>query len=292
MASGAAAKPAKPNVVTAGDLDAYLRSLDVNRLPVDASDYITWGPHDRPIKRIATMWMGTSAAMRAAAAAGCNIAVVHEPIFYSYADLTTMPKREYDWATAPVVARFDEARMAKQRLLDDLGITVIRCHDMIDRARSIGVADSWARALGFGPQTLIARQPYYQSHRIDPARAIDVAGRIAKSAARLGQPGVEFYGDPDRIIRSVGTGTGAISSPLSILALDPMPDMTVSITDSVKAWIEPAFAQDSGRPMVIVNHGTTEEGGMAALAAFLSGADVNLPVTHIPGGAFYRWVQP
>jgi len=278
-------------VRTAADLNRYLNSLNSGTGFAYNADEITWGDPDRVIRSVATMWQGFLPDLQAMHAAGHNIVIAHEPILYSYKDLDPTTTKEYGWAHPHVVARFDAARLAKEQFLTEAGMTIIRCHDMLDTATSYGIPFAWGRTLGFADAEIIARQQYYHSYRIAPARAIDVAQRVALAAARLGQPGVEFYGDPDRIIRSVGVGTGAISSPLSILALDPAPDFVISITDSVKAWIEPAFAKDTGLPLVVVNHGTTEESGMAELTDWLSRQQLGFPIVHHAQGCAYRWVS-
>jgi putative NIF3 family GTP cyclohydrolase 1 type 2 len=278
-----------PKIVTAADLNAYLKSLNTGTGFDFDTDRITFGDPNRAIRSVATMWQGFLPDLRQMHAAGHNVVIVHEPILYTHKDLDPGTK-EYSWASPKVVALFEAARLVKERFLTESGMTIIRCHDMLDTARTYGIPFAWGRLLGFRDADIIARAQYYHSYRIAPARAIDVARAIARGAARVGQPGIEFYGDQDRIIRSVGVGTGAISSPLSILALDPTPDIVVSITDSVRAWIEPAFARDTGLPLVVVNHGTAEESGMAELTRWLNTQNLGFPIAHHVQGCAYRWV--
>lgn len=284
------ARAADMAIRTAADLNSYLNSLNTGTGFGFNADEITFGDPNRVIRSVATMWQGFLPDLKQMHAAGHNVVIVHEPILYSYKDLDPATTKEYGWAPPKVVAMFDDARTVKERFLTEAGMTIIRCHDMLDTARTYGIPFAWGRTLGFRDADIIARAQYYHSYRIAPARAIDVARRLAWGAARVGQPGLEFYGDPDRIVRSVGIGTGAISSPLSILALDPTPDFIVSITDSVRAWIEPAFARDTGLPLAVVNHGASEESGMAELTDWLNTRALGVPFVHHVQGCAYRWV--
>jgi hypothetical protein len=51
-----------------------------------------------------------------------------------------------------------------------------------------------------------------------------------------GQPGVEFYGDHDRSIESIGIGTGCICDPIQFMDMEP--DLFVAIDDKVRTWIQ------------------------------------------------------
>ena len=87
--------------------------------------------------------------------------------------------------------------------------------------------------------------------------------RIASSLKDFNQPGVAFYGDPDRPVSSVGLGTGVISNPHRYMEL--IPDLCISIDDTIKTRIHTTYAEDTGNPMVEINHGISEEMGMRLL---------------------------
>ena len=99
---------------------------------------------------------------------------------------------------------------------------------------------------------------------------------------------MEFYGDENYSVSTIGIGTGAISSPLSIAVLKP--DFTVSITDTVRAWVEPAFHKDTGKPLIILNHDATEESGMAELTEYLIQKLAYIDFTHFVQGCSYKWI--
>ena len=167
-------------------------------------------------------------------------------------------------------------------------MVVIRCHDMLDAAKNFGIPFAFGRAIGFSEKAIIDSKTFYNLYKIKTDKALNVATRIAKAAKKLGQPGVEFYGDENYSVSTIGIGTGAISSPLIIAVLKP--NFTVSITDTVRAWVEPAFHKDTGKPLIILNHDATEESGMAELTEYLKQKLAYIVFTHFVQGCSYKWI--
>ena len=168
-------------------------------------------------------------------------------------------------------------------------MAVIRCHDVLDSMPG-GVVDSLAEQLGFGAADYVASWRGYRVVRLpSPATAEDVAQRLAKAFAELGQPGVGLYGDSKRAVKTLGLGTGFGCEPWRFVELGA--DMALTIDDRIKTWIEGEWADDSGYPLAVINHGTSEEWGVRRLARRLKDAFPTLPVELIPQGCGYRWVQ-
>lgn len=69
-------------------------------------------------------------------------------------------------------------------------------------------------------------------------------------------------------------------------------DMCITIDDRISTWIEPAWADDAGFPMLVVHHGVTEEPGCRALAARIRAAFPSLTVSFLPQGFRAMWVRP
>ena len=255
--------------MTAQELNAYLNSL-VSELPEKSVDRVIYGDPGAAVKGIAVAWMPYRQTVVAAAQAGANVMVVHEPTFYQHWDLDGEPA--------------DQAQVeAKKRLLEEHGITVIRCHDVWDAMPDIGIPFAWGEFLGLGaPETAVS---HYNIYRIAPRPAGEVAEMIAARTSSLGQSTVGFYGDPERPVGTVGLGTGCISDPFTIYGLGA--DLAISVDDVVRSWIAGEWCQDTGKPLVVVNHCVSEEPGMASLARFLSEKLPGIPVTHIRQGLTY-----
>ncbi|MEM8873615.1 MAG: Nif3-like dinuclear metal center hexameric protein [Planctomycetota bacterium] len=246
--------------------------------PAKSVDRIIAGPRDQAVKAIAVCWMPYSTTLHNAATLGANLVVTHEPTFWDHFELkndASDPK--------PTLLR---SRAEKAALIDELELTIIRCHDLWDALPVRGVPFAWAEHLELGD--VLASKPYYRVHRIEPRPASEVAAAIAKRTALLGQPVVEFYGDPDHIVRTVGVGTGCASDPFELY--DMGADLAVAVDDIVRGWVAGEWCHDTGTPLVVVNHGVAEETGMTTLTDELRTAFPETPVHHLEQGCTYATV--
>jgi len=271
--------------MTARELHEALRAL--HPVPEPSVDRVVIGPAEAGVRGIGVMWMPTWAALRAAAAQGANVMVVHEPTFYTHWDRESFPE-EFKNLKPRARAALDATREAKEAWIREQGITVIRCHDVLD-AMPGGVVDSLARELGFGPENLATTAGNYRVLRLrEPCRAGELAQRMATAFARLGQPGVGFYGDENRRVGKLGLGTGYGCDPWRQIELGA--EMALVIDDRIKVWTEPVWAEDAGFPLAVINHGTSEEWGVRTLADILRRKFPAIPVHLVAQGCGYRWI--
>jgi putative NIF3 family GTP cyclohydrolase 1 type 2 len=273
-------------LVSARDLNAYLRSLiEVDEPSVDK--LIVGDPETR-IKKIGTAWMPYWSTLKEARAKGVNTLVVHEPTFYTHRDLDET-RGGYLSAPSPAKELYLEQVAAKKQWIEENGMVVIRCHDVLDKIGQYGIPFAFGRALGFMDSDLIKSRTYYNVYKVESRPAIEVARLIASKLKNVGQAGVAFYGDENYPVRSVGLGTGCICDPMQFMDLEM--DLAIAIDDSVSTWIQTTFAEDTGRPLVVVNHGTTEEFGMKELSLQLNKSLDPLETIHFKQGCSYRWLS-
>ena len=265
--------------MNARELNKYL----VSRCEVDLPgktlvDRIVFGDPETLIRKVGTCWQPYWDTLRRAHDAGVNVMVVHEPTFYHHLDL--------DADELP----YPETTEQKKQWLAERGIVIIRCHDMIDAVQSeYGMPFAWGRGMGFQDSQLVYKEKYFNFYAVDPpAPAREVARRIAAELAAVGQDGVAFYGDDERTVETVGVGTGCYADPNRLKGRKP--DMFVAIDDSIRTWCQTTHASDTGAPLVVVNHGTSEEFGMRALQRHLTEAFQEFDSVHFPQGCGYRWV--
>jgi putative NIF3 family GTP cyclohydrolase 1 type 2 len=273
--------------MTAHELNQWLRSL--HSVPEPSVDRIVVGDPTTVVQSIAVVWMPTWAALREAAAHGVNVVVAHEPTFFTHHDIDDFDAAFRD---APPKARasLEATREAKQRWIADHGMVVIRCHDVLDAIPG-GVVDCLAEGLGFSAADYETSWNRYRVVRLSmAARAEDVARRLAGSFVSLGQPGVGFYGDGTRRVQTLGLGTGYGCEPWRFVELGA--DMGVTIDDRIKTWTEGEWAEDSGFPLAVINHGTSEEWGVRRLSEMIRKKFAPTPVRLIPQGCGYRWIMP
>lgn len=255
-------------------LDSYLKSL--TSVPEKTVDRIIIGDPQTEIVKIGTAWMPYWETCREAVAQGVNVLVVHEPTFYTHWDLDGEQL-------------YPDTIAEKHRWIESSGLVIIRCHDVLDKLQTaFGIPFAFGHGLGFSDADLLRSTTYYNVYRCDPTPARQVAGRIAQSLKVLGQPGVGFYGDGSRIVESVGLGTGMICNPIEFASLKP--DLFVVINDAIQTWTQGEFSCDTGTPMVVIDHGASEEFGVKALSDHLVSAFPHFEVIHFQQGCSYQWI--
>jgi putative NIF3 family GTP cyclohydrolase 1 type 2 len=272
-------------VKTALDLQNYLRSLIVVDEP--STDRIIIGDPETKIRKIGTCWMPHWELCREAVQKGVNVLVTHEPTFYTHWDLEA-DKRDYLAAAEPARSAYMAQRDKKAQWIRDNGLVIIRCHDVMDKLGEIGMPFALGQAMGFSNQDIIRSRNYYNVYGVKPMSAFKAAKMIARRLKEGKQPGVGFYGDGARVIQSIGVGCGYYCDPL--IFMDLKPDLFVVINDTIKTWIQGSYCLDSGDPMVVIDHGVSEEYGMRLLRTHL---EKNLPgqdVLHFKRGCTYQWV--
>jgi putative NIF3 family GTP cyclohydrolase 1 type 2 len=271
--------------MTARELQVWLRGL--HEVPEPSVDRIITGDASAEVRGIAVVWTPTWAALREARERGCNVVVAHEPTYFTHLDAEGF---EAEFARLPAVARaaVDRTRDEKRRWIEENELVVIRCHDVLDSVRG-GVVDSLAAALGFTANDVVRAVPRYRVVKIDPPMAAaDLAQRLATTFGALGQPGVAFYGDPKRLVRSLGLGTGYGCEPWTFVDLGA--EMCVTIDDRIKTWTETEWADDSGYPMIVIHHGTSEEWGVRQLKEMIAESFPKLAVHLVRQGFRCRWI--
>ncbi|MEL7237255.1 MAG: Nif3-like dinuclear metal center hexameric protein, partial [Planctomycetota bacterium] len=273
--------------IFARDVQQWLRGLcDVDTPSVDR---FLVGDPDTRVREIATCWMPYFDTLRSAVEQGVNVVVAHEPAFYAHWDLDDAQR---DWHVAPEAARerFWKAATEKKAWCKRHDLVVIRSHDVPDRMSPGGMAECFAKQLGFDEDRLVHSEDYFRVYGVDAQPAGAVASSIATHLRDVGQPGVGFYGDASRRVNSVGVGTGCYCDPLQLMHTPA--DLFIVVDDVLRCWTHGTFAADTGTPMVVVNHGSSEEAGMRHLATLLAEQFSPTPVVHLPTGCSYRWVLP
>lgn len=165
---------------------------------------------------------------------------------------------------------------------------IIRSHDVPDILKGFGIPFGLGQKLGFRNEDIIRSKDYYNVYKIEKERAANVARKIAEMLRDFNQPGVAFYGDPDRSVSTVGLGTGCICDPQQYAEL--YPDLYIGIDDTIRTWIQTTFSEDTGKPLVVINHGTSEEMGMRLLNEYLNKSIPSIKFIHISQGCSYSWI--
>jgi len=69
------------------------------------------------------------------------------------------------------------------------------------------------------------------------------------------------------------------------------PDIFIAIDDVVRTWTQTTFAIDTGHPLIVINHGTSEEMGVRSLNRIIAERFPGIEVVHFKQGCTYRWIE-
>jgi len=271
--------------ISAADVQEFLVSLV--KLPPETVDRFIIGDPKTKVKKIGTCWMPYWETCKKAVDSGVNLLVVHEPTFYTHWDLDE-DKEDYFRAPEYTKKQYLDLVEEKKKWILDNGLVIIRNHDTLDALPDRGIPFTLGQFLGYSNEDIIRSRTYYNVYRIEKQPASQVAATIAHKLKQLGQPGVAFYGDPDWPASSVGVGTGCISDPIWFGDLNP--DIFISLDDVVNTWIQTTFAADSGHPLIVINHGTSEEMGMRMLNQIIKERFPEIETIHFNEGCTYKWI--
>lgn len=222
------------------------------------------------VRGIATAFLPTHRIVEEAAAAGLNLLIAHEGVYYSHRD-------GFDRATAdPVYAK-------KRRLIEDGGIAVYRCHDACHHARPDLIAEGLLRALRW-EACVEKRLPYADIVRLpEPMTARAVAEHAKR---RLSLSSVRFAGDPSMPCRRIGLTVGYRGGGAVCLPLFQTHAADLVISGEGPEWETPEYVRDAvrqGEPksLLYLGHAESEEPGMRLLAERLQRQFPGLPVRFL-----------
>ena len=215
------------------------------------------------VKGVAVAWIPTNAAIQQAAERGLNLFITHEPAFYPGYEDTSSGSR--------LVSE-------KKSLLDEYGITLMRCHDTWDRMPEFGIPDQWASFLGFETEDRPV-ESYYKICLLDSISVEQAAKWILEKVRPLGQDTVLILGDVVRQVKRMAVGTGAITHLPDMYDLKP--DVILATDDGMTFWTGGFWAADIDIPLLIVNHATAEKPGMQAMARYLRMVFPDVPIEYL-----------
>lgn len=259
----------------AQDVQDYLQSLACDWIyPENTVDTFKAGDPVTPLRGMAVAWMSYTWAIERALELDCNVFITHEPTYYNH------------WDNDDDIFRFRQIR-AKRQFIKESGLVIIRCHDLWDQIKDIGIPDSWGRLLQLGQA--IDGDAYTRVYEVGPTTAAAIAEHIAGCTAPFGQPGVQLIGRREKIVRRICIGTGAITPYLDCVEKYQV-DLAICSDDGIDYWRDGGFAIDMDIPIVVVNHPVSEEIGVMSLAENLSQRFPSIPVHHIRQRCMYELV--
>ena len=217
----------------------------------ETCDQFLHGNPNVEVKGIAMAWIATNSSLKQASDKGLNLFITHEPVFY----------QGYKGTTSAT-----QLTSKKKSLLDELGITLMRCHDTWDRMPEVGIVDAWAAFLGLETE-LRSLESFYKVCLLGNISVEEAARHILEKVRPLRQDVILILGDKHKQVRRMAVGTGAITHLPSMYELNV--DLILATDDGINFWDGGLWATDLGVPVLIVNHATAEKPGMQAMAGYL-----------------------
>ena len=250
----------------AGEFLDHCRSVATWVNWTDTKDVVLHGDPDIETDRVAVTWLATDAVLRKASENGCSLVVSHEGAFYPSFQGTPSEDRHL---------------AEKRRLLDDLAITLVRCHDTWDRMPDWGVCDRWAEFLEY-PAEPRQVESFYRMCRVPNLTVEEIGRRLLKKVSSLGQNAVSLIGRGDNKIRRMVVGTGAISRLPDMFEVGA--ELILATDDGIHSTYCGLWALDLDVPVLVVNHATAELPGMMALAEYIQKTFTGVEAVYIPCG--------
>lgn len=226
------------------------------------------------ITKVAVCWKASLDALKKAKELGCNFFISHESIFVKGGIENEMDSNAWD-----------KEEKEKMQWLKDSDMCVYRCHDTIDKWPVIGVADCWPKSLGFENIEVFDNDNSYSFIKFKALKLKELADNILEKVGPLGQNGLVMQGDPDSIISSAVTGTGANTNPLIMAEKDP--DCYIITDDFLNYVREGEFIIERNKTSLMLNHGVSEELGIENLCKQLQKDFSNIDFCFLPHKCVY-----
>lgn len=262
-------------MTTVGDILDYQRQVGTWVDWERTVDGVIVGSADAEVRDAAVGWIPSYEALRKAVELGCQLFVTHEPTFYSH-------RNELEHLGAWPGAE------EKNRFIEEGGLTILRNHDTWDFMPEVGIPWAWAAFLEMDGEPL---ETGYGLHvyAVEEMTLDALARRVARRTAAIGEPAVQMAGEPGLRVRKVGIGTGCGCDPVRYRRMGA--DAGIVCDDGTSYWSNIQWAVDNSFGIVRVNHGTSEEPGVAAMARHLAERFPEVNFHHIPQGCRFSLVS-
>lgn len=272
-------------IITAADLLNYLRSISPK---LESSDRIILGNPDIRIKKVGTAWTPYIDTLKRAINNGINVLIVYGPTFYMDKDpelFETFDFQFFNNIPSPAREQYAKAFHSKKKWIEKNELVIIRCYHLINLKF---IPAGFAEILGYREDDIVSSKEYYYVYKVEKNTAAKIARKIAINLKKLNQPGVAFYGDPTRIVSTIGIGTGEMCDPRSYSELNP--DLYIGVDDTIWTWLQTSYAEDTGNPLIVINQGTSEEMGIRLLNQHLRERIPSIEIVHFNQGCDYKWI--
>lgn len=228
-------------------------------------DTFKMGDPQTRVKGIVTTFMATSALIRHAAAAGANMIVSHEPIYWNHLDKTDTVLE-------------DPVYQAKVALGKSLGMVVWRFHDHFHGLKPEPMSEASTEAWGWKKYL---RDPNAGFSRIFERPPISLRDLVAELKTAMPSRSLRVIGKPDMMVQRIGSAGHDLDG-----VINGLNRADVVIVPEIREYDSGEYVRDLvalGEPkaMILIAHERGEEDGMNRCASWLKTFVTEVPVRFI-----------
>ncbi|WFR61489.1 Nif3-like dinuclear metal center hexameric protein [Paenibacillus amylolyticus] len=250
--------------------DIVLHLTDRIELPENTVDQLITGSLDRKVTGIILAFMPTHYVIEQAIKHGANLIIAHESPFYNHHSHT-------DWLAS------DPVYTDKRKLIDEAGISIYRCHDIIHRFQPDGITEGLIQALGWSPY-VEQRMPEADILALPEGQNVQAIAHHVKNC--LGIDYVRVTGDPDLVCERAAILVGFRGNGPVTIPLIQNKQLDLIIAGEGFEWETPEYIRDAvqqgkSKALIMLGHAESEASGMKLLADRLAEQFTELTVHFV-----------
>lgn len=237
-----------------------------NRETVDT--FKSGNPKDK-VTGVACTFTATVDVLKEAASKGCNLIITHEPTYYNHLDTKEMLEN-------------DPVYIAKQAIIEELGLIIFRFHDHWHRTTPDGIYVGMAEELKWKPYLSEGTKNVFDL----PDQTLDQVTGHMKGI--FPEAIIRVIGDPDLIVKKAALLAGASGSAAHIRMLQ-RDDIDLILIGESREWETVEYVRDASqaghlKAVIILGHAVSEEAGMEYCAEWMRSFIDEVPIHFIEAG--------
>jgi putative NIF3 family GTP cyclohydrolase 1 type 2 len=268
-------------------IDGIIQKTGVPRLPEEKTcDHLMAGSLDSEVTKIVSTFMATADVIRAAAGAGANFIITHEPTWFTGKDDT-------GWLEG------DPVYLKKRELIEQTGMNIWRFHDHMHFANEDGIFRGFDLEAEWADYHMPADEssPFFRRGKTKDfcyqIPRTTLAGLVRYFKEKFEMPLIRIIGDPDMPVERVAVllGGGSLGLGNEHMPMELMRNrgLDTILCGETTEWTLPAYVRDAwqlelSKSILILGHERSEEPGMKHLGPWLRSIAGEIPVLYIPSG--------
>jgi len=257
MAGPASAQESRKKVTAQEVVDAIKSHVGVEWREKTVDTFKTGDPQT-PVTGVAVTMMATLDVLQRAVAAGDNMVITHEPIFFNH--MLEQPEG---------MDASDAVWTAKREFIEKNHLVIWKFHDHWHMRKPDGIQEGTVKKLGWEKYW----KPEDQGVLAIPEMTLaELASYVAK---KLDAPAVRVVGDPKMTVTKIGLNPGYTGFTRETKALE-RDDVEVLLAGESREWetveyVADAVTEGKKKALIVIGHIPSEQAGMESCAEWMRG---------------------